>query len=67
MSEWKQTSNQAPNLENTEAGKLLEGLQQLHSYYDSELKKSKSQLQYLQQALVKLENQKKTRKTDRNG
>lgn len=67
MSEWKQTSNQAPNLENTEAGKVLEGLQQLHAHYESELKKSKSQLQFLQQALVKLETQKKTRKTDQNG
>ena len=64
---WKETTNQEPNFDNTDVGKILDGLQQLHAHYDSELKKSMNQLQYLQQALVKLETQKKTRKTDSNG
>ncbi len=63
---WRKTPRQ-PNLEGTEIGKLLDGLQQLQAHYEGELQKDLANLAVLQQALSKWEMQKKTRKVDPNG
>lgn len=67
MSKWKPTSEEAPNLEGTELNKLLEGLKQLQEHYEGELGQHLGNLAFLEQALGKLEAQKKRRKADPNG
>lgn len=64
---WKKTTNQDPNFDGTEVGKLLESLKKLQSHYEGDLQKDLGHLAFLQQALGKLETQKKNRKVDPNG
>ena len=64
---WRKVSDNKPNLEGTEIGKVLEGLKQLQSHYEGNLQKDLANLAVLQQALSKWELQKKTRKADTNG
>ena len=64
---WKKANGQAPNLEGTEVGKLLEGLIQLRDHYEGKLQEDLGNLAVLQQALAKVEMQKKKRKADPNG
>jgi len=64
---WKKTTNQTPNFEGTDIGRLLENLKQLQSQYEGDLQKDLGNLAFLQQALGKLETQKKNRKVDPNG
>ena len=66
-SKWTKTTNQTPNFKGTEIGSLLEKLKQLQSHYEGELQKDLGHLAFLEQALGKLEAQKRNRKVDPNG
>lgn len=66
MSKWKKTP-EAPNLEGTEVGKLLENLRTLQAHYEGLLQEDLANLAVLQQGIAKWELQKKKRKVDPNG
>jgi hypothetical protein len=67
QNKWTKTTERAPNFEGTEVGKLLENLKKLQSHYEGDLQKDLGHLAVLQQALGKLEAQKRNRKVDPNG
>jgi hypothetical protein len=66
-SKWRKTPDQAPNLEGTEVGKILENLRTLQAHYEGKLQEDLGNLAVLEQALAKWELQKKKRKVDPNG
>lgn len=63
---WRKTPEN-PNIDNTEAGKLLENLRILQAHYEGKLQEDLGNLASLQQALAKWELQKRKRKVDPNG
>ena len=66
-SKWKQTPEEAPNLEGTEVGKLLENLKKLQGHYEGDLQTQLANLAFLEQAMSRLVAQKRKRKADPNG
>ena len=67
QNKWRVVPETDPNFEGTELGKLLKGLMQLQSHYETELQKDLESLAVLEQGLSKWELQKKKRKVDPNG
>jgi hypothetical protein len=64
---WQKTPESPPNLEGTDIGKVLDGLKQLQSHYESQLQENLGHLAALEQGIAKWELQKKKRKVDPNG
>jgi hypothetical protein len=63
---WRKTP-EAPNLEGTDVGKLVENLKTLQAHYEGDLQEQLGNLAFLEQAIGKLVAQKRRRKADPNG
>ena len=67
MDKWKRTTDNQPDLSNTQIGSLLKQFQALQSHYENELQKEKDKLHYLEQTLEKAKAQRNSRREDTNG